>query len=62
MTAPGTLLRAAWARPEGRAGLVLLGALALAAFLGPLALPDPARQGDLLRASLALSEKALTPR
>ncbi|HEX5633408.1 MAG TPA: ABC transporter permease [Gemmatimonadales bacterium] len=45
-------LRAVWARPTGRAGLVLLAALALAALVGPALLPDPAAQGDLLTEAL----------
>ena len=42
----------AWSKPVGRAGLILLGALALLAVFGPMALPDPAAQGDLLAESL----------
>jgi peptide/nickel transport system permease protein len=53
MTGPlGATLRIAWAKTEGRAGILLLGALALVALLGPMALPDPAAQGDLLAESL----------
>jgi peptide/nickel transport system permease protein len=45
-------LRSVWTKPVGRAGLVLLGALALVAVVGPMLLPDPAVQGDLLAESL----------
>lgn len=45
-------LGAVWAKPVGRAGLLLLAALALVAVLGPGLLPDPAAQGDLLAESL----------
>jgi peptide/nickel transport system permease protein len=45
-------LRAVWARPTGRAGLVLLALLAVAALLGPALLADPATQGDLLTEAL----------
>jgi len=48
----GATLRMAWSKPVGRAGLLLLGALALLAVFGPMALPDPAAQGDLLAESL----------
>ena len=53
MTGPlAVTLRLAWSKPVGRAGLLLLGALALLAVFGPMALPDPAAQGDLLAESL----------
>jgi len=40
-------LQAVWGTPRGRAGLMFLGFLVLLALLGPLLLPDPARQFDL---------------
>jgi peptide/nickel transport system permease protein len=46
------ILGAVWARATGRAGLLLLALLALAAVVGPALLPDPAAQGDLLAESL----------
>lgn len=46
------LLRAVWARPSGRTGLLALAVLALVALLGPLFLPDPTAQGDLLSGAL----------
>ena len=53
MTGPlADTLRSVWTKPVGRAGLVLLGALALVAVVGPMLLPDPAVQGDLLAESL----------
>jgi len=41
-------LRMAWAVPRGRAGLMFLGFLALLALMGPLLLPEPFRQFDLI--------------
>jgi peptide/nickel transport system permease protein len=38
----------AWRRRRGRAGLLLLGAIALVVLVGPLLLPDPAAQPDIL--------------
>ncbi|MCU0621332.1 MAG: ABC transporter permease [Gemmatimonadales bacterium] len=52
MTRTDALRAPAWRRPAGRAGVLLLGALALVATLGPLVLPDPAAQGDLLTEAL----------
>jgi peptide/nickel transport system permease protein len=46
------LLRTAWSRPGGRAGIVALALLALVAMMGPWMLPDPTAQGDLLTESL----------
>lgn len=46
------LLRSAWSRPGGRLGLIVLALLALVAVVGPLLLPDPTAQGDLLTESL----------
>jgi len=37
-----------WRRPGGRIGLVLLSAVAAAVLLGPLVLPDPLAQPDIL--------------
>ncbi|MGH7703029.1 MAG: ABC transporter permease, partial [Gemmatimonadales bacterium] len=37
---------------SGRRGLLLLAGIALIALLGPLVLPDPAAQPDLLRGAL----------
>jgi peptide/nickel transport system permease protein len=47
-----SLLAAVWKRPSGRAGLVALSVLAVLAVVGPLVLPDPTSQGDLLTQSL----------
>ena len=47
-----TAFASVWSRPVGRAGLLLLGALALLAIVCPFLLPDPALQGDLLAESL----------
>jgi peptide/nickel transport system permease protein len=44
----GEALRAVWRTPSGRAGLVFLVFLPLLALLGPLLLPDPFRQFDLV--------------
>lgn len=44
----GTLLSRAWQRPSGRAGVVALAVLGLAALLLPPALPDPAAMPDVL--------------
>lgn len=48
----GALLRSVWKRPAGRAGVIALALLILLALIGPLVLPDPTRQGDLLTQSL----------
>lgn len=45
-------MRAVWARPSGRIGLLALALLVLVALLGPLLLPDPTVQGDLLSGAL----------
>src|SRR5512134_609168 len=42
----------AWQRPSARVGLVTLGVLVVLALLGPLALPEPAHQGNLLTHAL----------
>jgi peptide/nickel transport system permease protein len=42
------VVEAVWARPRGRAGAFFLAFLVLLAWLGPLALPDPFRQFDLV--------------
>ncbi len=39
----------AWRRPRGRAAALVLGAILLAALVGPWMLPDPAAQPDILR-------------
>ena len=44
----GALLYRAWQRPSGRAGVVALTVLGLAALLLPPALPDPAAMPDVL--------------
>jgi peptide/nickel transport system permease protein len=44
----GALLYRAWQRPSGRAGVVALAVLGLAALLLPPALPDPAAMPDVL--------------
>lgn len=41
-------VRAAWRSPSGRTGSLLLAAIALAALLGPLVLPDPATMHDVI--------------
>jgi ABC-type dipeptide/oligopeptide/nickel transport system permease subunit len=46
------LLQGAWARPAGRAGVIALSLLSLLAIIGPLMLPDPTTQGDLLTGAL----------
>jgi peptide/nickel transport system permease protein len=46
------LLRRAWQNPRGRAGALLLAAIALAAVVGPSFLPDPLAQPDILQGSL----------
>jgi peptide/nickel transport system permease protein len=51
-SAPFALLPAIWRRPGGRAGIVLLVLLTVAAIVGPLFLPDPTAQGDLLHEAL----------
>jgi len=45
-------LHTVWRRPAGRAGLIALALLALLALIGPLVLPDPTAQGDLLNGAL----------
>ncbi len=47
-----SLLRAVWQRAGGRAGIIALVLLTLLALIGPLALPDPTAQGDLLTGAL----------
>jgi peptide/nickel transport system permease protein len=42
------VLRAAWRRPSGRIGAVILLVVAAAAIVGPWLLPDPAAQPDVL--------------
>jgi peptide/nickel transport system permease protein len=44
----GALLYRAWQRPSGRAGVVAIAVLGLAALLLPPALPDPAAMPDVL--------------
>lgn len=46
------LLQSLWKRPAGRAGVIALAFLLLLALLGPLVLPDPTAQGDLLTEAL----------
>lgn len=41
-----------WRRASGRVGLVVLLALIGVALVGPLLLPDPAHQGDLINGTL----------
>ena len=48
MTAAAGALRRAWRAPRGRAGTVFLIFLVLLALLGPLLLPDPFRQFELV--------------
>jgi peptide/nickel transport system permease protein len=45
-------LRRAWRDPRGRAGAVILTVIAIAALLGPLLLPDPLAQPDILAGSV----------
>ncbi len=45
-------LRRTWRRPAARLGIVALAALAFLATFGPLALPDPTAQGNLLTQAL----------
>ena len=53
MTAPAVaLVLAVWQRPGGRVGTIALVLLALLALVGPLVLPSPTAQGDLLHESL----------
>ncbi|HET8649719.1 MAG TPA: ABC transporter permease, partial [Gemmatimonadales bacterium] len=42
------LVRNAWRRPGGRAGLLLLALIALITIIGPHFLPDPAAQPDIV--------------
>ncbi|MGN6391769.1 MAG: ABC transporter permease [Gemmatimonadales bacterium] len=51
MTAAREGLRAVWRAPRGRAGLLFLAFLVLLALFGPLVVPDPSRQFDLLELS-----------
>lgn len=46
MSPSGALLRAAWGDPRGRAGALVLAAIAAVAVVGPALLPDPALQFD----------------
>ena len=46
------LLQSLWKQPAGRAGVIALACLSLLALLGPLVLPDPTAQGDLLTGAL----------
>ncbi len=48
MTAAVDLLGRAWRTPRGRAGVVVLLAVAAASLLGPFALPDPLAQPNIL--------------
>lgn len=48
MSDAGRALRAVWRAPSGRAGLIFLLFLVLLAVAGPLLLPDPFRQFDIL--------------
>jgi peptide/nickel transport system permease protein len=45
---PGTLIAGVWRLPSGRAALVTLGLIVALALAGPLFLPDPAAQPDVL--------------
>jgi peptide/nickel transport system permease protein len=45
-------LAAAWRHPQGRAGALILGIVAVAAILGPWLLPDPLAQPDILAGSM----------
>jgi len=45
-------LQRAWRDPRGRAGAVILVLIAIAALLGPLLLPDPLAQPDILAGSV----------
>ena len=60
MRAIRAALPMAWRRPAARIGGVALALLALLAIFGPLALPDPAHQGNLLTNAL-LSPQAAHP-
>jgi peptide/nickel transport system permease protein len=46
------VLREAWAKPQGRAGALLLLVLLASAIVGPWFLPDPLAQPDILAGSL----------
>jgi peptide/nickel transport system permease protein len=45
-------LREVWSNPRGRIGAIVLALLTLVAALGPMFLPDPAAQPDILAGSL----------
>lgn len=52
MTAVLGAIRAAWRNPRGRLGAIVLLVIVAAVVLGPLLLPDPRAQPDILRGSL----------
>jgi peptide/nickel transport system permease protein len=52
MSPVAATLRKSWRDPRGRAGAVILVLIAIAALLGPLLLPDPLAQPDILAGSL----------
>jgi peptide/nickel transport system permease protein len=52
MSPVAATLRRAWRDPRGRAGAVILVLIAIAALLGPLLLPDPLAQPDILAGSV----------
>lgn len=51
MTAALDILRSAWRNPRGRTGALILLVVALGALVGPVLLPDPLAQPDVLGAS-----------
>jgi peptide/nickel transport system permease protein len=52
MKRPGIGWRAAWRDPAGRAGLIALAVIGLAAAIGPAFLPDPLAQPDIAGGAL----------
>lgn len=56
----GAAFASAWRRPTGRAGALLLAAIAIVAIVGPYFLPDPAAQPDILSGA-NLAPSALHP-
>jgi peptide/nickel transport system permease protein len=52
MKRPTTAWRAAWRQPAGRAGLIALAVLGVAAAIGPVFLPDPLAQPDIAGGAL----------
>ena len=52
MTPVWAVVREAWAKPQGRAGALLLLVVLVSAIVGPWFLPDPLAQPDILAGSL----------